>query len=182
MAGQQCLLCNDTVITQVQTDEMLRAAKVGFVLMFQKQEPEAAGGRRSARLAGAEKKQPVTRREEKESVIEISDDEEPVLVPRSVPVKKPDPVPVKKPDPVPVKKPDPGPVANTEQQSAGTDKKRTFAAAFFDATTRAAAGYLAGCALAVLCEAPAKEPAPEQDNEEPVRKICKERPLAPAYE
>jgi hypothetical protein len=86
-------------------------------------------------------------------------------------VKKPDPVPVKKPDPVHVKKPDPGPVANTEQQSAGTDKKRTFAGAFFDGVTRAAVGYVAGCALAVLREAPAKQ---DNSNEE-----C---PLAPSFD
>jgi outer membrane biosynthesis protein TonB len=100
----------------------------------------------------------------------------PVKKPDPVPVKKPDPVPVKKPDPVPVKKPDPGPVANTEQQSAGTDKKRTFAGAFVDGVTRAAVGYVAGCALAVLREAPAKKPKPEQDNSN------EEHPLAPSFD
>jgi hypothetical protein len=169
MAGEQCLLCNDTVIEQVQTDEMLREAKVGFVLMFQKQEPEAAGGRRSARLPGPEKKhpvtrreenQPVTRREEKQPVIEIIDDEESVS----------DLVPLLVPQPVPP------PVLKTQERAAEVDKNRTFAGAFVDGVTRAAVGYVAGCALAVLREAPAKKPKPEQDNSN------EECPLAPSFD
>lgn len=81
MTGQQCLLCDDEAITQVKTEDMLCAAKIGFVLMFQKQ--EAAGGRHSARLGRREEKQPVTRSEEKQPVIELSDDDEPVPPPVS---------------------------------------------------------------------------------------------------
>jgi hypothetical protein len=150
--GDTWLLCDDSRITELETADALTKAGEGLLFMFELQEPvEEVGVRLS----------------EKQPPIEIIDDEDVCEV---------DPVPVKKPDPVPVKKPDPGPVANTEQQSAGTDKKRTFAGAFFDGVTRAAAGYVAGCALAVLCEAPAKKSKPEQDNSD------EKDPLAPSFD
>jgi hypothetical protein len=165
--GDTWLLCDDSRITELETADALTKAGEGLLFMFELQEPVEVGVRLS----------------EKQPPIEIIDDEDvcevdpvPVKKPDPVPVKKPDPVPVKKPDPVPVKKPDPGPVANTEQQSAGTDKKRTFAGAFVDGVTRAAVGYVAGCALAVLREAPAKKPKPEQDNSN------EEHPLAPSFD
>jgi hypothetical protein len=95
---------------------------------------------------------------EKQPPIEINDDEEVCEV-----------------DPGPGKKPDPGPVANTEQQSADTDKKRTFVGALFDDVTRVAAG----CALAVLRKAPAKKP--RQDNSRALNS-GEEHPLASAFD
>jgi len=147
--GEQCLLCNDRKITQVQTTEMLEAAKIGFVLIFQKQKPEAAGGLPGARMAGPAKKPPMTRREEKQPVIVIEDDEPPVAVvmPAAAPV--------------------------VNERAAEVCRKRTLVQTFFDDMTRVAAG----CALARLRKAPPqkpeedeKKPAPEEDDKFPLKK------------
>jgi len=141
----QWVLCNDSKIEPLTKKDTLSAAGQGLIFMFEQQV--------ESRVRLPEKRPP----------IEVNDDEEVFDV---------DPGPVKKPDPRPVKKPNPGPVAKTEQQSASTDKNRTFVRAFFDDVTRVAAG----CALAVLREAPAKKPAPKQDNS------GEEHPLAPAFD